>query len=97
METETLLLDTGPSVRFMIDNLRKVGREMTKDDFLCAPCDSRSGGFSPEAGILLCANRTNTRQIQEHTMVHEMIHMYDHYKFKVDWFNLRHHACSEVS
>jgi inner membrane protease ATP23 len=29
--------------------------------------------------------------------VHELVHMYDHTKFKVDWTNLRHHACSEVS
>lgn len=28
--------------------------------------------------------------------MHELVHMYDHCKFKVDWSNLRHHACSEV-
>lgn len=33
----------------------------------------------------------------EDTLVHEMVHMYDHVKFKVDWKDLRHHACSEVS
>lgn len=33
----------------------------------------------------------------EDTLVHELVHMYDHAKFKVDWSNLRHHACSEVS
>lgn len=32
----------------------------------------------------------------EDTLVHELVHMYDHCKFKVDWSNLRHHACSEV-
>jgi hypothetical protein len=30
-------------------------------------------------------------------MLHEMIHLYDHCRFNVDWSNLRHHACSEVS
>ena len=29
-------------------------------------------------------------------MIHEMIHMYDHCVFNVEWDNLRHHACSEV-
>ncbi|KAG8833940.1 Mitochondrial inner membrane protease atp23 [Serendipita sp. 399] len=29
-------------------------------------------------------------------MAHEMIHMYDHAKFKADLTNLRHQACSEV-
>ena len=32
----------------------------------------------------------------EHTIVHELVHMYDQCMFKVDWNNLRHHACSEV-
>ena len=32
----------------------------------------------------------------EHTLVHELVHMYDQCVFKVDWNNLRHHACSEV-
>lgn len=30
-------------------------------------------------------------------MAHELIHAFDHCRFKVDWNNLRHHACSEVS
>lgn len=29
--------------------------------------------------------------------MHEMIHAFDHCRFEVDWGNLRHHACSEVS
>lgn len=33
----------------------------------------------------------------EDTLVHEMVHMYDHARFKVDWKDLGHHACSEVS
>ncbi len=32
----------------------------------------------------------------EHTLTHELVHMYDHCKFDVDWNNLRHHACTEV-
>ncbi|KAG2219514.1 hypothetical protein INT45_002831, partial [Circinella minor] len=91
------LMKNSPSVRFMVEQLGKIGREIKRDDFLCAPCDiTRSGGFSPEDGILLCQNRMNSKTHQEHTMVHEMVHLYDHQRFKVDWFNLRHHACSEV-
>lgn len=34
----------------------------------------------------------------EDTMAHEMVHAYDHLRFKVDWTNnLRHAACTEVS
>ncbi|KAG0181322.1 Mitochondrial inner membrane protease atp23 [Apophysomyces sp. BC1021] len=91
------LMKNSPSVRFMLDHMQKVGKPLGKDDFLCAPCDeSRSGGFSPDDGILLCQNHFASKVHQERTMVHEMIHMYDHNRFKVDWLNLRHHACSEV-
>lgn len=63
-----------------------------------------AGGFSPsapgrppsEAGILLCANRIFSKGHLEDTLAHEMIHWWDHCRFKVDWTNLRHHACSEV-
>ncbi|KAI8969231.1 peptidase M76 [Mycotypha africana] len=89
------LLKNSPIVRFMVDELRKINRPVTKDDFKCLPCDTtRAGGFSPVDGILLCQNYL-TKSIQERTMAHEMIHMYDHYKFKVDWSNLKHQACSE--
>jgi inner membrane protease ATP23 len=35
----------------------------------------------------------------EDTMAHEMVHAYDHLRFKVDWDaqDLRHVACAEVS
>lgn len=80
----------------MIDEMRKINKEVTKDDFACVPCDAtRAGGFSPE-GIILCQNRLPTKGMQETTMVHEMIHLYDNTKFKVDWTDLKHQACSEV-
>ncbi|KAI9289486.1 peptidase M76 family-domain-containing protein [Umbelopsis sp. AD052] len=91
------LMKNSPNVRFMLDNLKKVGCAMTKEDFKCMPCDeTRSGGFSPQDGILLCQNRFFSKSHQEDTMVHEMIHMYDNCRFKVDWSNCKHHACSEV-
>lgn len=32
----------------------------------------------------------------EDTIAHEMVHMFDHCRFKLDWHNLRHVACTEV-
>lgn len=63
-----------------------------------------AGGFSPsppgrppsEAGILLCANRIYSKTHLEDTLAHEMVHWWDHCRFKVDWSDLRHHACSEI-
>ncbi|CAO3566080.1 unnamed protein product [Mortierella alpina] len=91
------LVKSSPGVRFMMNNLKKSGCPLTKNMLECGPCDStKSGGFSKDHGILLCQNGFFSKKHQEHTMIHEMIHMYDHCVFKVDWDNLRHHACSEV-
>ena len=79
--------------------------EGTPPKLLIASCPPDiAGGFSPspperptsESGILLCANRIFSKAHLEDTISHEMIHWWDHCRFKVDWGNLRHHACSEV-
>lgn len=89
----------GPSVVFMLKHLKQNGCDVTPEHIVCAPCDfTRSGGFVPEAGaVMLCQGRFFNKRNMEDTLVHELVHMYDHCKFKVDWSNLRHHACSEVS
>ena len=81
----------------MLKHLKQTGADVTSDDIVCAPCDfARAGGFSPAGVIVLCQDGFMSKSHMEDTMVHELVHMYDHAKFKVDWDNLRHHACSEV-
>ncbi|CAG8568946.1 11741_t:CDS:2, partial [Scutellospora calospora] len=76
---------------------KDAGCKPDKKHFKCLPCDNtRSGGFSPDHGIMLCQNRFTSKRHIEDTMVHEMIHLYDHCRFKVDWNSCYHHACSEV-
>ena len=84
---------------FMLKHLKMSGCPVNPDHIVCAPCDySRSGGFSPQAGaIVMCQGKFFNKRHMEDTLVHELVHMYDHCKFKVDWNDLRHHACSEVS
>lgn len=93
-----LTTDAGPSVVFMLKHLKHSGCDVSPENIVCAPCDfTRSGGFVPNAGaIVLCQNHFFSKKHMEETIVHELVHMYDHCKFKVDWDNLRHHACSEV-
>lgn len=85
----------------MLERIRKeTGVEVSPSEhILCLPCDkTRSGGFTPELGaVLLCQGNFWSKKHMEHTLTHELVHMYDHCKFDVDWSNLRHHACSEVS
>lgn len=91
-------LITGPMVVFMLKHLRLAGCPFPEDAFQCHPCPiTTSGGFSPQYGILLCQDRVYYKKRMEDTMAHELIHAFDHCRFKVDWNNLRHHACSEVS
>jgi inner membrane protease ATP23 len=88
----------GPGVVFMLKQLGLNGAGVTPANIQCTPCDaSKAGGFSPDAGaVVLCQGRFFSKSHMEDTIVHELVHMYDHTKFKVNWSDLHHHACSEV-
>ncbi|GHJ84419.1 hypothetical protein NliqN6_0821 [Naganishia liquefaciens] len=91
------LMNRSPSVVFMLKHLKIAGCPFTADSIQCHPCPpTRSGGFSPEHGILLCQDRFFSKRHMEDTIVHEMIHAFDHCRFDVKWLDLRHHACSEI-
>ncbi|CUA78369.1 Mitochondrial inner membrane protease ATP23 [Cryptococcus neoformans var, neoformans B-3501A] [Rhizoctonia solani] len=90
-------MKNSPVVVFMLKHLALHQTNLTSAHIHCAPCDpTRAGGFSPEAGILLCQDRFMSKSHMQDTLVHEMVHVYDHARFKVDWSDLRHHACSEI-
>lgn len=60
-----------------------------------------TGGFDPKYGIKLCANMLEGRGKVEDTMAHEMVHAWDHLRWKVDWEaagegGLKGVACTEV-
>jgi mitochondrial inner membrane protease ATP23 len=56
----------------------------------------QGGGFSPDHGIMICANEMRSQGHLEDTLAHEMVHAWDHLRFKIDWADLRHAACTEV-
>ncbi|KAI5811239.1 peptidase M76 family-domain-containing protein [Peziza echinospora] len=91
-----------PTIRFLSEQISTLlppdhPSPTTPDTIKCLPCPAyQSGGFSPTHGILLCQNRLLSRGHTEDTLAHEMMHMYDHLKFQVDWMELKHHACSEI-
>lgn len=96
-----------PMVIFMQKNIKDLNGDLNPDNVKCRRCPARreedgslsrqGGGFSPEHGILLCANEMRDRKHVEDTLSHEMVHAWDHLRWKVDWADLRHAACSEVS
>lgn len=96
-EYKDYLLRYSPSVRFMQEQIQRVGGNINSTNIVCGQCtDMKSGGFHPELGILMCANKLYSRSHAEDTLTHELVHAYDHCRFDVDWKDLRHHACSEI-
>ncbi|RDB15692.1 Mitochondrial inner membrane protease ATP23 [Hypsizygus marmoreus] len=97
-KTKNYLMNYSPAVVFMLQHLKNSGCPVPPQNVLCAPCDwTRAGGFSPDPGaVVLCSGHFFSQKHMEHTLMHELVHMYDHCKFKVDWNDLRHHACSEI-
>lgn len=66
--TNTIL---GPTVRFMSENIQKLGGELNRDNVQCRRCDDKmAGAFDPRYGILLCANHIYSRGHAEETIAH---------------------------
>ena len=94
------LLQYSPIIRFMSENIQKLGGNLGKHNIRCRRCDEAMlAGFDPNYGVKLCANRLETKSQVEDSMAHEMMHAYDQLRFKLNWErkDLRHAACSEVS
>ncbi|KAK3285345.1 hypothetical protein CYMTET_7047 [Cymbomonas tetramitiformis] len=88
-----------PMVKFMIDAMEKSGCKIDKSFFTVQNCGSSKfvGGFELPAGILLCSDAFVSQEQLDHTVTHELIHAFDHCRAKnLDWYDCRHHACSEV-
>ncbi|KAK2880045.1 Mitochondrial inner membrane protease atp23 [Arthroderma sp. PD_2] len=92
------LLNYSPIIRFLQDNIRQLGGDISSKNIYCRRCTARQGGgFDPEYGIQICANAMNSQSQLEDTLAHEMVHAYDHLRFKLDWVdNLKHAACAEI-
>ncbi|KAH6654490.1 peptidase M76 family-domain-containing protein [Truncatella angustata] len=97
-----------PTVRFMKDKIEALNGNLDPSNVVCKRCPARltedgevhrqGGGFSPGHGILLCANEVRSRKHLEDTLSHEMVHAWDHLRWKVDWNgkDLKHAACTEI-
>ncbi|KAI1771406.1 peptidase M76 family-domain-containing protein [Hypoxylon cercidicola] len=98
-----------PIVRFLRERAEALNGTLDGVNVACRRCPARltedgtvhrqSGGFSPDHGILLCANELASRHHLEDTLAHEMVHAWDHLRWKVDWAgdkDLKHAACTEI-
>ncbi|CCD27353.1 putative metalloprotease NDAI_0K01620 [Naumovozyma dairenensis CBS 421] len=94
------MLSYSPMIRFMTQRIKQISKDddlKFDEKIICDVCDNtKSGGYHPDFGILLCQNRLRDKWHLEDTLSHELIHWYDQLKWEVDWLNLKHHACSEI-
>ena len=83
----------------------KIGCSVPDSFFQCKPCAPNEGvigGFMVESDpqIVVCEDNVEKFHIaQPHvtrTIVHELVHAYDHCRANVDWKDCLHIACSEV-
>ncbi|EGD73471.1 Ku70-binding protein [Salpingoeca rosetta] len=91
------LVDKDPFVKFMLDNLKKIGCPVdVKKFFVCQQCPV-SGAFDADRNeIVLCADKLYSRDNAGTIMTHELIHAYDNCRAKLDFRNPIHLACTEV-
>ncbi|KAG6062309.1 Mitochondrial inner membrane protease atp23 [Claviceps aff. humidiphila group G2b] len=103
------LFNYSPVIRFLSDRIKDLNGTLDESNIFCRRCPSRlhengsvsrqAGGFDPNYGILICANEMRDRGHLEDTVAHEMIHAWDHLRWKVDWTgdkDLKHAACTEI-
>jgi len=91
------LVKYSPAVTFMLKHLEVSGCAVPSQNLVCQPCyPVCMGRFNQEGVISLCQSFFTHKKQMEEVLTHELLHMYDQCRFKVDWSNLRHHACSEI-
>lgn len=96
-ENRDWMMKYSPTVVFMLEQIRKIGGDVPRERVKCDICtEPKYGGFHPDLGIQLCYNYIPDKWVLNDTLAHELVHEYDNTRFKVDWMDIRHHACSEV-
>lgn len=109
-EDKAWLFRYSPIIRFLQHQIDLLGpadgsARITPQNVRCKRCppveqgtgkSAGSGGFDADYGILVCANHIRNRGHLEDTLAHEMVHAYDHLRFKLDPYDLRHAACMEI-
>lgn len=93
------MVQRNPLVKLMISALEKsgcpfdVGRHVA-----CEVCDTTvTGGYDiANNQIVICQNMCRMDGLVAGVLTHEMIHMFDHCRHKLDFSNIEHLACTEI-
>ncbi|XP_042870965.1 mitochondrial inner membrane protease ATP23 homolog [Penaeus japonicus] len=89
----------GPIVKLMLSALKSSGCEVDLSRHVaCEVCDvSVSGGYDPELNqVVVCQNVARSEGMTQGVLTHELIHMFDYCRNKLDFKNVEHLACTEI-
>lgn len=92
-------IKTSPLVKLMMGALKSSGCAVDiRRHISCEECSPTvSGGYDPGLNqIVICQNVATSKGMVQGILTHEMIHMFDYCRNKLDFKNLDHLACTEV-
>ena len=92
------VVNRSDELRLLIGAMRKYGCNFNiARHVVCERCSRCVGGFDPDTKqIVVCLGATFSKSKIMSILMHEMIHMFDYCRFKFDFNNLEHIACSEI-
>lgn len=92
-------IKTSPLVKLMMGALRSSGCAIDiRRHISCEECSPTvSGGYDPGLNqIVVCHNVATSEGLVQGVLTHEMIHMFDYCRNKLDFKNVDHLACTEI-
>lgn len=92
-------IKTSPLVKLMMAALKSSGCAIDiRRHISCEECSPTvSGGYDPGLNqIVICQNVVSSKGVIQGILTHEMIHMFDYCRNKLDFKNIDHLACTEV-
>ncbi|CAG0890325.1 unnamed protein product [Darwinula stevensoni] len=93
------VIEKSPLIKLMMDALKSSGCEVDiRRHIVCEGCEKTvTGGYDPTLNqIVVCQNMCRQDSVVQGVLFHEMIHMFDYCRNKLDFKNLQHLACTEI-
>lgn len=90
---------TSPLVKLMMSALKSSGCAIDiRRHIACEECSyTVSGGYDPVLNqVVVCQNVATNEGLVQGVLTHEMIHMFDYCRNKLDFKNVDHLACTEI-
>lgn len=88
-----------PLVKLMLSALKTAGCEVDiRRNIVCEPCEKVvTGGYDSELNqVVVCQNNARSSGVVQGILAHELLHMFDQCRAKMDLKNIDHLACTEI-